>query len=92
VLGFLCASCAHLASDFGAAREPVNCVQVALSPQKHGLSGAAAPENGGALGRVDPASGLVGQIYSDAAGAVYDAMLNLVDITKNSDKYYILQV
>jgi hypothetical protein len=67
-------------------------VQAAPSTQKYGLSGSAAPENGGALGRVDPASGLAGQIYTDATGAVYDAMLNLVDITNNSDKYYILQV
>ena len=44
------------------------------------------------LGRVDPASELDGNIFIDAEGEVYDVMLNLVDVSKNSDKYYILQV
>jgi hypothetical protein len=67
-------------------------MQTVQSTRKHGLSGSAAPKSDKALGRVDPASALDGIIYTDAAGAVHDVMLNLVDVTKNSDKYYILQV
>jgi uracil-DNA glycosylase len=41
---------------------------------------------------VDPAANLKGRIFVDDDGTVHDAMLNLVDVSKNSDKYYILQV
>ena len=44
------------------------------------------------MGRVDPASGLNGDIFVDDDGEVYDVMLNLVDVARNHDKYFILQV
>lgn len=59
---------------------------------KKGLGGTTAPATTQALGRVDPASHLDGDIYTDDDGVVHDVMLNLVDISKNSDKYYILQL
>lgn len=58
---------------------------------KKGLAGKRAPATSQALGRVDPASKLDGEIYTDDDGVVFDVMLNLVDISKNSDKYYVLQ-
>lgn len=62
------------------------CLQI-----KKGLSGTKAPDSSKPLGRVDPASKLNGKIFI-ADDTVYDVMLNLVDISKNSDKYFILQV
>lgn len=59
---------------------------------RRGLSGQGAPRTDTALGRVDPASELAGQIYVDDRGEVFDVMLNLVDVEKNHDKYFILQV
>jgi hypothetical protein len=58
---------------------------------KKGLSGHRAPDSSKPLGRVDPASKLKGKIMMEV-DTVYDVMLNLVDIRKNSDKYFILQV
>lgn len=58
---------------------------------KKGLSGTRAPDSSKPLGRVDPASSLTGNILVED-GCVYDVMLNLVDVSKNSDKYFILQV
>lgn len=59
---------------------------------RRGLSGQNAPRTDAPLGRVDPASELVGQIYVDDDGEVFDVMLNLVDVATNHDKYFILQV
>jgi hypothetical protein len=58
---------------------------------KKGLAGQSAPDSSKPLGRLDPASQLKGKILI-ADGTVYDVMLNLVDVSKNSDKYFILQV
>lgn len=42
--------------------------------------------------QVDPASGISGGHVLNKDGDVYDVMLSLVDLSKNSDKYYLLQV
>ena len=57
---------------------------------KKGLSGSRAPNSSRPLGRVDSASKLKGNICVDDHGTVCDVMLNLVDVSKNSDKYFIL--
>lgn len=59
---------------------------------RRGLSGHVAPNSSKALGRIDPASGLKGTVHTDDDGEVYDVMLNLVDVSKNHDKYFLLQV
>mmetsp|Transcript_19383 Transcript_19383/g.41946 ORF Transcript_19383/g.41946 Transcript_19383/m.41946 type:complete len:849 (-) Transcript_19383:893-3439(-) len=59
--------------------------------RKRGLQGHAAPPST-PLGVVDSASGLKGAHILNRDGDVYDVMLSLVDISKNSDKYYLLQV
>jgi hypothetical protein len=59
---------------------------------ERGLAGTCAPATTQPLGRVNPASKLDGNIYSDGDGAVCDVMLDLVDISKNSDEYYVLKV
>ena len=41
--------------------------------------------------QVDPASDLQGHILN-RDGVVFDVMLSLVDLSKNADKYYLLQV
>jgi len=60
---------------------------------RRGLAGTRAPATGaGALGIVDPRSGVDGAICVDEDGIVYDVTLNLRDAATNADKYYILQL
>ncbi|KNC84415.1 hypothetical protein SARC_03377 [Sphaeroforma arctica JP610] len=45
-----------------------------------------------ALGVVDPASNLSGDIAVDDNGEPYDAMLVFIEATSNTDKYFVLQL
>lgn len=46
----------------------------------------------GALGIVDPAAGIDGEIVVGEEGKALDVMMVMVDVGKNIDKYYVLQV
>eukprot|EP00892_Ulva_mutabilis_P000375 jgi/Ulvmu1/10338/UM061_0021.1 len=76
----------------GVAKTAAKTKAAQKNKSKRGLSGHVAPKTDQALGRVDPASGLTGGIHVDDAAEVYDVMLNLVDLAKNHDKYFILQL
>eukprot|EP00177_Eucheuma_denticulatum_P001083 GFKZ01001975.1.p1 GENE.GFKZ01001975.1~~GFKZ01001975.1.p1 ORF type:complete len:974 (+),score=144.25 GFKZ01001975.1:40-2922(+) len=80
--------------------KPPVCIQVQL-PNARPISltnvnrGYVSPNFTGQLGVVDPASGSSGVIYCDHSAAhpvVYDAMLVLLDIPNNHDKYIVLQL
>jgi hypothetical protein len=65
------------------------------SSTKKGLRGQEAPDTAAPLGDVDPQSGF-GQtaviVQDDEGSEAYNVMLNLIDLSQNMDKYYILQV